>query len=302
MGRFDEVVAAQLGLLTTDQALDLLGPAACRRFIRDGYLLREARGLYRVAGAPPTPEQELLGATMTYRGYAGFRAAAALHNFDRYRDLRLEIVVPHGLTTRRRDERDITIHHSTCLPDSHVEEVRGVPTTTAARTAFDLSTLLGRWSYAKLVDDAARRDLLTYEGLYQCRMELKARGRRRSTIVDEFLELRGFEFDPGGSRPEQELRDWLTEAGMAPVRQHPVVINGVHRELDCAYPEYKVAAEYLGLDVHGMPVRVVEDSARTTELQLAGWFVALITKETGRAEAVRQVRTALKARGWRPNA
>lgn len=300
MGRFDEVVAAQLGLLTTQQGHELLGRGPFERRVALGDFLRKVNGLYRVAGCPETPEQELLGVTLLYKGYAGFRAAAALHAFDRYQSLRLEIVVPDGITTRRHDEREVTIHHSTCLPSSHVEVVRGVPTTTAARTAFDLSTLLGRWSYAKLIDDAVRRNLLTYDELYQCRMDLRARGRRRSTIVDEFLELRGFGFDPGGSAPEMDLGDWLDEAIAPCVRQFPVVINGVRRELDCAYPEYKVAAEYLGIGVHGMPVRVVEDSARTTELQLAGWFVALITKETGRAEAVRQVREALETRGWRP--
>ena len=301
MGRFDEIVAAQFGLLTTRQGIDLLGRRGFRRRVKDGDLVREMHGLYRAAGAPRTDAQELFGATLIYGGYAGFRAAGALQNFDRYRNLRLEIVVPDGVTTRRKDLRDITIHHSTYLPESHVEVVRGIPSTTAARTAFDLSTLLGRWSYAKLIDDAVRRKLLTYEELHRCRMELRARGRRRSTVVDEFLELRGFDFDPGGSSPEMNLGDWLDDAGMRCVRQFPVVVNGVRRELDCAYPEYKVAAEYLGLDVHGTPVRVVEDSARTTELQLAGWFVALITKETGRAQAIRQVRAALISRGWTPN-
>ncbi len=300
MGRLDEVVSSQLGLLTSDQGSDFFGRRNFERRIAQGEFIREVRNLYRVAGSPRTAEQELLGVTMTYRGVAGFRAAAALQGFDRYRDLRLEIIVPHGRTTRRKEERDVTIHYSNYLPDGHLEVVRGIPATTAARTAFDLSVFLSRWSYAKLVDDACRRKLLTYEELYRCRMELKARGRRRSTVVDEFLELRGFGFEPGGSDPEMRLGDWLDDAGMPCVRQFPVVVNGVRRELDCAYPEYKVAAEYLGLDVHGMPVRVAEDSERTTELQLAGWFVALITKETGRADAVRQVRAALEARGWTP--
>ncbi len=298
MGRFDEIVTAQLGLLTTQQGIDLLGRGVFERRVKAGELVREVKGLYRVAGAPRTPEQELLGTTLLYRGFAGFRAAAALHGFDRYHQLRLELVVPHGLTTRRRDERDITIHHSTYLPAAHVALVRGIPVTTAARTAFDLSTFLSAWSYGKLVDDAVRRKLLTVEEPAQCRGELRARGRRRSTVVDGYLELRGFGFDPGGSDPEFQLGEWLIDASLPPVPQHPVVVKGKRRALDYAYPEYKVAVEYLGLDVHGMPVRVIDDSDRTTELQLAGWLVVLITKGTGRAKAVRQVKDALKGRGW----
>ncbi|MDP1794185.1 MAG: hypothetical protein Q8K63_08605 [Acidimicrobiales bacterium] len=300
MERFDELVTAQLGLLTTAQGVELFKRGPFERRVKDGEFIRKVNGLYRVAGCPETPEQELLGATMVYRGVAGFRAAARLQNFDRYRTLRLEIIVPDGVTTRRKDGRDITIHHSTFLPPSHIEVVGCIATTTAARTAFDLSSLLGLWSYAKLVDDGVRRDLLTYEGLQQCRNELRARGRRRSTVVDEFLEMRGFGYSPGDSDPERDLGDWLTEDIGPPVGQHPVVIKGKRRLLDWAYPEYKVAAEYLGLDPHGMPVRVIDDSDRTTELQLAGWFVALITKATGRTEAVRQVRQALLERGWTP--
>jgi hypothetical protein len=58
-----------------------------------------------------------------------------------------------------------------------------------------------------------------------------------------------------------------------------------------------VAVEYLGLDTHGFPLRVLDDAQRTTELQLAGWLVVFITKKTTKREAISMVRQALSQRG-----
>lgn len=297
MGTFDEFVTGQFGVLTRQQAIELLGLNRFEYSVRLGRLVRVVNALYRVAGAPVTAEQTLFGRTLLYGGYAGLRASGALHDFNRYRELKLEILVPHGSTTRRKDDA-VTIHHSTFLPPSHLTEVRGIPTTTAVRAACDLSAVLGVTSLGKMIDDGVRRKILSYEGVAQCRDELRARGRRRTTVLDEFLEMRGLGFDPGGSDPEMRLGEWLDAAGIPPVRQHPVILGGDRRVLDYAYPKYKVAVEYVGIDPHAQPVRVIDDSDRTTELQLAGWFVALITKGTGRQTAVAQVRRALEQRGW----
>src|SRR4051812_8982532 len=110
VGNFDEIVANQFGLLTRAQGLELLGLNRFEYWVKVGRLVRLRNGLYRVAGAPVTAEQTLFGRTLIYSGYAGFRAAGALHDFNRYRELKLEVVVPHGITTRRKDE-DVTIHH-----------------------------------------------------------------------------------------------------------------------------------------------------------------------------------------------
>jgi hypothetical protein len=303
MEDFDQLVQCQFGLLTREQAIELFGRGGFERRVRRGSLIRMRSGLYRVAGAPITDEQDLFGWTLLYNGHASTRAAAAIIGFDRYRLPQSEIVVASNVGSRSRKDSSVRIHRSTCLPPSHLEVVRGIPSTSAARTAFDLSAILGLVSYRKLIDDAARRKLVTYPDLATCRDELRRRGRRRSTVVDQFLEERGFGFDPRDSDPERDLGDWLFDAGLDPVPQFPVVLGADDkRYLDYAFPEFKVGAEYLGIDPHSQPVRVMDDSLRTTELQLAGWLVVLVTKATGRAQAVAQVREALQQRGWQPDA
>jgi hypothetical protein len=155
--------------------------------------------------------------------------------------------------------------------------------------------LLG--SLGKILDDARRRGLVSYEAVANCRDELRARGRRRITVIDAVLAERGFGFDPGDSEPELRVRRWLEDAGLPPVVQHVVIVNGNRRLLDLAFPPERVAVEYQGVAAHSLPTRVIEDSQRTTELQLAGWLVVFITKNHSKRDAVELVRAALRMRG-----
>jgi len=222
VARFDEVVQSQFGLLTRDQGLEFFGRRGFDRRVRRGEFIRVARGLYRVAGSPVTAEQRLFLATLAYSGVASHRAAAALRGFQRYVDVPPEVTVarrPGGKGERAFGEH-VRLHRTNCLPTSHIELVRGIPTTTAARTICDLSSLLSTPSLGRLLDDAKRRSLVTYEAVAACRDDIRSRGRRRTTVIDELLEFPWIGFNPGESPPELEVRTWLEDAGIYPVAQH----------------------------------------------------------------------------------
>jgi hypothetical protein len=296
--QFDEAVASQYGYLTKDQAVGYFGERAFKAKVANKELIREMRKIYRVAGVPSSPAQGLFLATFAYGGIGSHKGAAGLRDFERYGGvIKPEIIVAAGTGSRPRLQGlAVTIHRSNYLPHSHIEVVQGIAVTTAARTLCDLSRFLTAKSLGKIVDDAKRRHLVTYAELAKCRDELRVRGRRRITVLDDVLRLRGFDYDPGDSNPEANLRGWLEGAGLHPVVQHPVIVNGIRRKLDLAFPPEKVAVEYFGLDPHAQEVRVMDDSTRTTELQLAGWLVVIITKSTGRRRAVEMVKEALALR------
>ena len=299
VGQFDEVVQSQFGILTRSQAIDFFGKRGFERKVRCGELIRVVFGIYRVAGAPETVSQQLFVGMVAYSGVGSHRAAAPFHDFIRYTNPRPEITVAAGVGSRHRNLGfAITIHRSNFLPAHHVEMKGGVQVTTAARTVCDLSRFLGNKSLGRLLDDAKRRGLLSYEAVAACRNDIRARGRRRTTVIDEVLEVRGIGFDPGESEPELDLRTWLEDAGIYPVAQHRVVVGGKRRRLDLALPEPMIAIEYQGIETHANESAVIDDSARITELQLAGWLVVLVTKGTGRRRAVEQVREALARRGF----
>lgn len=298
MEQFDEAVGAQLGFLTRDQAIAYFGERDFKRRVADGELVREMRSIYRVAGVPSSLAQNLFLATFAYGATGSHKGAAGLHGFERYANtVKAEVTVGPRVGSRTRKQGiDVTIHRSNYLPDGHIEVVQGIPITTAARTICDLSRFLSAPSLGKVLDDAKRRRLVTYEEVGACRDEIRARGRRRITVLDEILQRRGVDFDPGDSHREGKLRTWLEDAGLHPVVQHPVLVAGKKRWLDLAFPEEMVAVEYYGIDPHALPERVIDDSRRTTELQLAGWLVVIITKGTGRKRGVEMVQEALNKR------
>ncbi len=265
MEEFDEAVGSQHGFLNREQAVEYFGERGYKRKVANGELIRELRNFYRVAGVPPSPAQDLFLATFALGGTGSHKGAAGLRGFERYSNVKAEITVGPGVGSRPRLKGlEVTIHRSSYLPASHIEVVQGIPITTAARTVCDLSRFLSATSLGK--------------------------------VLDELLRRRGIDFDPGDSHPERKLRTWLEDAGLHPVVHHPVIVNGTRRELDLAFPAERVAAEYYGIDPHSLPTRVMDDSTRTTELQLAGWLVVIITKATGRRRAVEMVKEALELR------
>jgi hypothetical protein len=69
--------------------------------------------------------------------------------------------------------------------------------------------------------------------------------------------------------------------------------------IDLAYPDYKVAVEYLG-QFHG--AQFAQDIERVEGLRAAGWIVIQVSSSLlfgNPAELVRRVRNALTSRGWR---
>lgn len=294
----DGYVATQYGLINRTQGIAFYGEVGFRRRVRDGDLTREQQGLYRVTGAPASPEQSLYLATFAYNGVASHKGAGGLRGFERCVGLPLEVTVKAGVGSRpKRRGPEVVIHRSSYLPAAHLEVVRGITCTTAARTICDLSIYFSASSLGKILDDAKRRQLVTYAEVATCRDELRTRGRRRATVIDAVLRERGIDFDPGDSEPELRTRRWLEQSGLPPVVHHAVIVGGARRVLDLSYPDERVAVEYLGLDPHGLPIRVIDDAKRTTELQLAGWLVVFITKKTTKHEAIAMVKDALRSRG-----
>ncbi|MDR6509046.1 hypothetical protein [Arthrobacter oryzae] len=106
------------------------------------------------------------------------------------------------------------------------------------------------------------------------------------------------------SAPETRLRLALENAGLPdPKLNVPTELhNGVVRQPDLSYPEYKVAVEYEG-EGHSEAAQIIRDIAREEDFARAGWTLVRISKRhlvNGARSAVGKVRTALISSGWSP--
>ncbi len=220
----DELAAGQRGLATRRQALDHLTPRQLREWVAGGRLVPVRPGVYRLPGTPESWEQRLLAACLSTGGAASHRSAARVWRLDGVPSVRLEITVP--LAQRARLD-GVESHRSNRLDDRFITVAHGVPTTTVARTLFDLSAVVGPHTVEAAVDHALRRKLVSMAELRRCFDTLAGRGRRRCAWLRPIVEARQRGYNPGDSALETQVTRWLSDAGLPePTCQLPIVAGG----------------------------------------------------------------------------
>jgi hypothetical protein len=299
MSAFWDGVAQRHGLLTTAQGIAEFKRSGFYRRVRSGQFELVHRGVWRVAGTRASPQQRLSGLSLALRAVAGFRSTLALAGVPGQTLTRPELLRRGSGPASRDLARDlgpgvrVICHRTNYLPDGHLTVIDGIASTTIARALCDVSAVMSLDRLPKVVDSSKRLGLITYEELATCREELRARGRRRTTYLDAVLADRIEGWVVGDSPPENVVTKWLVDAGYEPRPQLWVVANDRRRQIDVALADERIACEYQGLAAHATASAVVNDSERITDLQLAGWFVVLVTKKTTREEFLRNVRQAI---------
>lgn len=92
-------------------------------------------------------------------------------------------------------------------------------------------------------------------------------GRPKTIPMRAFLSERIQGFDPGGSKPELDVRRTIERAGYpAPIQQFVVIVEGFKYKLDHAYPETMHCLEFEGFWAHGQYTPFHRDRANPTPL------------------------------------
>ncbi len=200
--------------------------------------------------------------------------------------------------------------HQTKFRNDEVSFSNGLWITTRPRTWLDCAARMSVEELVIVADHLVRIPRPEFEGRsepYATLKELKvllARhpGSRGILKAREALCLARVGSD---SAQETKLRLACGYAGLPEplLNVKTVLSNGAERTPDQSYPEYKVATEYDG-DTHNDPQQVEKDVRRAEDYARAGWTEVRIMKRhmvNDAKEAVRKVRGALYARGWRPS-
>lgn len=225
------------------------------------------------------------------RGVLAGLAAAALHGSDWIDDdIPIELVwcnphPPEGIVTRNHR---IFADDVTC--------VAGLPVTTVARTAYDLSRLLPRGAAIARLDALVRANPFPIDDVRRLiDAHPGARGLRQLRAALSLV-------DGGAASPEETwLRLLLIDSGLPrPATQIPVHERWrLIAQLDMSWETYKVAVEYDG-DHHRTNRRqYAKDQWRIRKLEAMGWVVIRVIGEDPPGDAVRRVYAALHSRGWR---
>lgn len=186
----DELIASGLAERTVDA------------WANGGRLIPVARGVYRLAGVPPSFAAEVMAAILVFPGDtwgARHTAARLLGSPLRGSERRIKLVRPVELSAQRSIAR---VYRSTCLPPHHLTTVEGIPLTTASRTAFDLARTTGAVRLGRFVDWAVIEGLATMGSLYRVLYDLGGRGRPGTRRMREVLDGRGLDHVPPASELE----------------------------------------------------------------------------------------------------
>ncbi|GAA2403349.1 hypothetical protein [Mycolicibacterium llatzerense] len=267
----EALLDAQNGVATSGQILTLQSRRAFNDDLRTGALQRIWQGVY--SRGAPDDWTRLRGLDLSAGAVVPIclGTAAALYGFDTENPKDLHVLNPPHHQLRNAD--GLVVHRRDGAP---MAEVRGRPATTAAWTAIEVARSLRRPRSLATLDAALRSG--TCDRLELARALTKQAGRRGVVVVRELLPLA----DPRAESPmESEARLVIIDGGLpAPVLQYELIDGrGQLRRLDFAWPDYRVAAEYDGMDWHSGADAMLADRNRTSALMDIRWTVVPIVFE-----------------------
>jgi hypothetical protein len=288
------LAADQHGVLTMEQLRRVLGDAAIRKRVQRGALTRVHAGVFAVAGAPSTWQQRLVAACLSRAGtVVSHWAAAELWQLGARRPTHPIVTFDATKGARRHRLRRVEVHESAFLDGPHVATLRGIPVTSAARTALDLTAFAAPRTVARYVDEGMRRGVIEIPQLVEVFEDLDTRGRWKSTVMRAIIERRLEGFDPGDSDEEVDIVQVLVDAGLPrPAQQHEVILDGRRHELDVSYPDLMIDIEFDGFGFHRPRLPFDEERARQNRLVNHDWTILRFTTANSPDDIVATVRTA----------
>ena len=296
--RVYERAAGQHSMINIEQ---MMRCGASRKWIErrtsEGLIMREGPSVFRIPGVPQTFLNRASAAVLSPKGPAlvSHRSAAYLHGLERIGEpTSVELTVPRHRRPRARI--GIKVHESVAFDLAQPTVRQGIPVTGVARTILDIAPMFEQ--PVRLLDDALRQRIVTWDELWDCYLAHNVSGRNIVPFRRILLERDGN--TPPGGEFARRMADMLTGAGLPPpVFEHLVVVNGHKYFLDLAWPRRMVAVECNDAGSHDTPKAFRRDPMKRNRCESAGWLYFEFTwwdMVHEAAEVLAQVAAALKAR------
>jgi predicted transcriptional regulator of viral defense system len=240
------------------------------RQVRVGSIDRLGPSTYGVAGVRRSFADRAMAVVASVRGpvLVSHRSAAHLHGFERVLEpLSVEITVPRH--HRPRPRPGIKVHESLAFDLAEPTACDGIPVTGVARMILDCAPAEAK--PIRLLDDALRRRVVTWEQLWSCYLTHNVRGRNVAPFRRILLERDGNTPPAGEFAPR--MAAMLTAGGLPmPVFEHRVVVGGHEYYLDLAWPARMVAVECNDAGSHDTPKAFRRDPMKRNRCEGAGWL------------------------------
>jgi very-short-patch-repair endonuclease len=306
----DWVQFEQSGVVSWKQATAVLSPAKVRHLITTGRWERVCRGVLRTHGGAYTPEQHRWVAVLAAGDgavLAGLAAARAGGLRGRWRSDAIDVLIPHGqsapdlLRGLPLGLPAVRVRRTRHLPDP--DRQRGRPErTTMARSVVDATQWAGTGDEAQIVLATACQQGLVTPGEVRDVLDRMPKVRRRALTLATLGDIEG----GAEALSEIDLRR-LCRRYRLPVpdmQERRTDATGRIRYIDAYWPKWGVQVEVDG--AHHRDVRHwAADLRRQNDIWIQGERIlrfAAFDLRVRPAEVAAQIRAALTAAGWRPQA
>ncbi len=218
------------------------------------------------------------GAALSYR-------TAAIHHglIAGAGTTRIDVTVPRG---GERARGGLNIHRATNLRPEDVTTVRRVPTTTVARTLFDLSTVLSERRLERAIDEAVAQAEFQCGGDYETvawelreQIEMNPGRRSECTALGRILDDREVGL-PTWNEIEELMLAAVKDAGL-PLPRVQATLNlddgEPSIEPDFMWPDIRLIVETDGFREHGKRSSFESDRRRDQRAAAAGYETVRVT-------------------------
>lgn len=271
-----EALATRQHSLVATWQLDALGASSreIRRLAEGRHWSSITPRVLGLRGVAPGPDRTVMALVLDASpgAFASIRCAAAMWGAPGYRQLPPEATRHRGVS-RRRSPLGI-VHEVSDVRPHHVKEMRGIPLTGPARTAFDLAAHVHPARLERTVDWMWSARLLDGNGLLAVARELCRRGRTGSAAVRELVAERGPGYVPPASALEARFARLLADHGLPEMRRQVDSGGGSWTgRVDFRDRLLPLIVEVQSERYHSALVDRVEDRRRRQELEAAGFLV-----------------------------
>jgi hypothetical protein len=236
-------------------------------------------GVYGRVGAPQTWEQALMAGCLSGDAIASHRAAGALWRLPEI-EPRLEVIIPQ----RRKVVLDgFEVHRTSFVQPVDRRKLNGIPVTSLARTAIDLSLEMPPMAPGLVDHLIAKRKVPL--ALLSNRLEaMGTKGRKGAGELLDLLEERKGRrrhVDSGLQRRFEKIALDACRAGLLPEPffEYPVQLSdGRWRYPDTAYPYVSTGFEALSYEHHSTLPDWAADIERNIDLFGEGWLIVPVTE------------------------
>jgi hypothetical protein len=298
---FDEWMRTHHGVAGTRELLELgVSERTIERMVASGRLVRLLPGVFKSAQWIDTREATMRAACVRNQSaLIAFTTAAKLWGLRGVRDMRIHVLVPHGVSP---ELEGIVVHRCRRIDDvDQVARPDGIRLTSPPRTLFDSADMLGLSVARSATEQMLHERTCTFGTILDTYRRLAAPRRPGTATMREVLSSRpGWRAALQSHLEQLVLEEFERQGVPPPVPQCPIELqHGAVIHVDFGWPTWRIGVEIDDPAWHEGVEERHRDMRRDRKAAVVGWHIVRVSRidvDGQLREAVADVAALIRSR------